>query len=64
MIHGVGMARDKPKHPQPSLALLKHIGSKLWVKMKEIGEEMDSGELEKELAKEQALEASAKGAGL
>ena len=64
MVHGVGMARDKPAHPQPSLALLKHIGSKLWKKMAEIGEEMDSGELEKELAKEQALEASLKGAGL
>jgi hypothetical protein len=64
MIHGVGMARDKPKFPMPSLDIITAVESALSKTLKEFGKAFDAGIIEAEIAEHKATEAALKSAGL
>lgn len=64
MVHGVGMARDKPEHPMPSPDILLALEAVLSKEIKAFGIRLNEGAVEQEIAKKKALEASAKGACL
>jgi hypothetical protein len=64
LIHGRYMEKDEPEHPMPSSALLSKIADRLRIEMNKIGKEIESGDLEKELAEEQAREVALRSASL